>query len=103
MPTLTTRGYLKVKLGQYYTVLVHLLVAQMWLGEKLEGMTVNHKNGDKADASALNLEYVTQADNNRHAWRAGLQSGGWHTRRVRAAARGGFGLNGAYTDTPLNG
>lgn len=90
----TPRGYPKVKLTKGFTVLVHLIVAAAYLGERPEGMTVNHKNGDKQDASASNLEYVTQGENNRHAWRSGLQRSGWDTRRARAVH--GFAANGAY-------
>ncbi|MGE0289327.1 MAG: NUMOD4 motif-containing HNH endonuclease [Bradyrhizobium sp.] len=47
--------------------LVHHLVMEAFIGQRPEGMTVNHKNGLKTDNRLANLEYCTQAENNRHA------------------------------------
>ena len=46
---------------------VHVLVAAAFLGPRPLGADVNHKNGDKADNGADNLEYVTRTENMIHA------------------------------------
>lgn len=69
---------LKGKEGLYYTVslckngnkktyAIHRLVAEYFL-DRPEGTTeVNHKDGDKHNNNVSNLEWVTQAENQRHA------------------------------------
>lgn len=47
----------------------HRLVADAHLGEIPPGMQVNHKNGDKADNRAANLEIVTSGENRAHSYR----------------------------------
>jgi HNH endonuclease len=97
-PTPNTRGYPKVKLAHGKTVQVHVLVAQIFIGRRPAGMTVNHKDGDKWNRAVTNLEYITQGENNSHAWATGLQRSGWNTRRARLEAMGAhrFGPNGVY-------
>ena len=50
----------------------HTVVAAMFLGDRPEGCEINHKDGDKTNCSASNLEYVTKSDNAKHAHDAGL-------------------------------
>lgn len=60
-------GYLQVNLYSK-TVKVHTLVANLFIsGKTREAFTVNHKNGIKEDNRAVNLEWLTPADNNKHA------------------------------------
>jgi hypothetical protein len=47
--------------------LVHCLVASVFIGPKLSGMDVNHKDGNKLNNHLSNLEYVTHAQNMLHA------------------------------------
>lgn len=52
--------------------LVHRLVAFAFVPGYFEGAVVNHKDGVKANNFWRNLEWVTTAENNRHAFRLGL-------------------------------
>lgn len=51
---------------------VHVLVADAFVGPKPSGMQVNHKDGDKTNNRAANLEYCTPSQNVRHAHALGL-------------------------------
>lgn len=51
---------------------VHALVAAAFLGPRPEGHQINHKNGDKLNPGADNLEYCTQSENWKHALNTGL-------------------------------
>ena len=56
-------------------VYVHRLVARAFAPGFREDLTVNHINGNKDDNRACNLEWVTNAENNRHAFATGLNKG----------------------------
>lgn len=63
---LNNHGYRTVTLsrdGRNRTVAVHRLVALAFLGPCPVGMEVNHKNFDRSDARATNLEYKTRQEN----------------------------------------
>jgi hypothetical protein len=84
------RGYLVVHLSNGSArarrrPLIHSLVAAAFLGDRPPGLQVNHKNGDKRDPRAANLEYATPAENRRHARALGLVSG--HDDATIAAVR----------------
>jgi len=71
LPKHKTAGYLGVcyKNNKLY---IHRLVAEAWCGGLPSGLIVNHKNGDRHDNRAENLEWVTHRENLRHAVRIGL-------------------------------
>lgn len=69
-------GYEVVRLydrekGKAFNLKVHRLVAEAFCDPpKLQ---VNHINGDKTDNRKENLEWVTHGENQRHAYKIGLQ------------------------------
>ncbi|NBX73025.1 MAG: hypothetical protein EBQ89_01870 [Alphaproteobacteria bacterium] len=79
-PGFTSRGYLSVVLYDGSTpknprsMLVHHLVAGAFLGRCEEGMTVNHKDCDKTNNRAWNLEYLSHTANVRHGIKAGVRN-----------------------------
>lgn len=70
---LDSSGYAIVTIiGQGGRVRVHNLVAETFLGKKPFGSQVNHKDGNKLNNTPGNLEYISQTENLRHAFRTGL-------------------------------
>ena len=69
-----TAGYLRVVLDnkKYF---VHRLVAEMFCEGYFEGAVVNHKDFDKHNNSANNLEWVSRSENAKHASIGGHQPG----------------------------
>lgn len=70
-------GYPQVRLSrgsrdQSRTFCVHQLVALAFYGPLPDGWHTNHKDGDKENNRVENLEYVTPAENIRHAIDTGL-------------------------------
>jgi hypothetical protein len=73
--------------GKNGHVLVHRLVAAAFHGQPRPDQVTNHKDGDKTNNHASNLEWVTQAENVRHAVETGLQQS------ARGEAAGNSKLN----------
>lgn len=69
-----SRGYLIVNLPPEGTVAIHLLVACSFVAGFSPGLQVNHKDGDKTNNTAANLEWVTRRENQMHAVATGLKS-----------------------------
>lgn len=53
-------------------IAVHSLITRAFLGERIKGYQVNHKDGNKKNNVLSNLEYVTRSDNFIHALEMGL-------------------------------
>jgi len=66
------KGYLRVHIaGKMY--FVHRLVAEKYVPNPNNLPQINHKDGDKTNNSADNLEWVSNVENRKHAVKAGLQ------------------------------
>lgn len=88
------KGYKLVSLwseNKGHMRLVHRLVAEAFIPNPCNKDTVNHKNGDKSDNSVSNLEWMTRAENLRHAAKNGLlQTGEEHHRAKLTRERARF-------------
>lgn len=66
-----SNGYMRVRLLNGKAELVHVLVAEAFIGPKPKGCQINHKNGIKTDNRPENLEWVTPSENCKHKFRIG--------------------------------
>ena len=77
--TLNPNGYYKMLLhqkGKGATRYVHEMVANAFHGApKGDRNQINHKNGNKQNNKASNLEWTTRSENMKHAYDAGLVGG----------------------------
>ena len=67
-PWKNRKGYFYVSLGSKTKKEVHYFVAITFLGPRSQGKEVNHKDGDKSNNCASNLEWVTRSQNVKHAF-----------------------------------
>lgn len=65
-------GYLKTMLqndnGKYKSWGIHKFIAFTYLGERPDGLEINHIDGNKLNNSPSNLEYCTKSENLKHAY-----------------------------------
>jgi hypothetical protein len=75
-PRLNNRGYLCVELWVNYqrkAAKVHRLVAETFVENPNNFKEVNHKDGNKLNNSANNLEWCSRSQNVKHAYAIGLR------------------------------
>ena len=68
---LNPSGYLRVKMNSK-SYEIHRIVAKFFIGERPEGLCVNHIDGNKLNNKPSNLEYITISENVKHAISSGL-------------------------------
>lgn len=98
------REYVRVGLtkpGKRGIYCVHLLVAGAFLPSRPKNQKANHKDGDKGNCRADNLEWLTRNANQIHAYKMGLAGSGENhgrakltdeqVREIRASYQGAWG------------
>lgn len=74
-PRVGDRGYMVLNViddhGKRRNIPVHSLVALTFIGPRPAGLEIDHKDFDRLNNAASNLEYVTHLENIRRAYRAG--------------------------------
>lgn len=65
-------GYIRVNVGRT-EYLAHVLVAKTFLPNFFGKLRVNHKDGNKENPRLYNLEWATDSENNKHAYKKGLK------------------------------
>lgn len=86
-------GYVRAQLhnGVKRKILVHLLVADAFLPPKPDGHEINHKDGNKANNRADNLEWSTKSDNIHHSYKViGRKQPDFYKRRVQMFSKDGI-------------
>lgn len=77
-PLEQTAGYLAVNLypdkGKQCKRLIHILVAEAFIPKYIDGLDVNHKDGNKKNNCVDNLEWCTRKENMQHCSATGLRS-----------------------------
>ena len=79
--SISSKGYERVNVKRpsnpkaYSGIGVHRLIALAFIPNPERKPQVNHINGEKSDNRIENLEWMTNAENQKHAWDNGLMIG----------------------------
>lgn len=119
-PIANKKGYLKTRLtvnSKGKTILVHRIIAESFIPNPINLPQVNHINGVKSDNRVGNLEWCTNEDNIRHAFKNGLikpaflgKYGADHNRSIKVRLKNNntgevrefYGLNEAARELNTN-
>lgn len=81
------KGWLRID-AEYFSVRLHRVIAIAFHGlARAPDMQVNHKDGDRTNNAASNLEWVTPSENCLHAYQSGLSTPHGATRDTRSDAK----------------
>jgi len=75
---ISKNGYVRVELwesGKGKKYLLHRLLAESFIPNTENKPQINHIDGNKLNNSLSNLEWTTQSENQKHAYKLGLQKG----------------------------
>lgn len=89
-PHRSSGGYFQIHLSkdrQRTSPMLHRIVAQAWVPNADRKPYTNHRDGDKSNNAASNLEWMTASENISHAYRTGLCPSGERHNRARLSAR----------------
>jgi chemotaxis response regulator CheB len=84
--TPNSKGYPVITMkinGNYKTIKIHRLVALTFIPNPENKPCVNHKDGNKQNNKAENLEWVTKSENTLHAYKNNLMSSGKNKRNSK--------------------
>ena len=66
------------------TLIIHRLVAKLFIPNPNNLPQVNHKDGNKKNNCKNNLEWCTDSDNKKHAYKTGLMTpGNQYSKRIK--------------------
>lgn len=98
-PKVDRKGYLYVQLyknGKSKMFKVHRLVAQTFIPNLRNKPQVNHKDGNKQNNFIDNLEWCTNTENQKHAWKIGLQKSRFSKNNSKAKKVMQYDLQGNF-------
>jgi hypothetical protein len=95
-PRKSTKGYMR---GVIYgkDKYIHRLVAELFVENPNGYKEVNHKDGNKTNNHADNLEWCTRSENNKHAFQTGLRD----YRQLSEMGKKGGKARRAFTDSQV--